>query len=89
MSPIGKLAALCRREGIVESRKVDVVDTVGAGDTFIAGVLANLSEAGSLVKPALKGISEDAVAAALRFGAQVAAVTVFRAGANPPWRSEM
>lgn len=69
--------------------KVDVVDTVGAGDTFNAGVLASLSDQGMLTKDGLRMAAPEVVAAALRFGAKVAAVTVSRAGANPPWRHEL
>lgn len=71
------------------SRKVAVVDTVGAGDTFNAGVLARLSELGLLTKAALSDIAPEAMQDALSFGASVAAVTVSRAGANPPWRREL
>jgi len=73
----------------VPAKRVEVVDTVGAGDTFNAGVLAHLSENGLLTKPALRNLSADELTAALRFGARVAAVTVSRAGANPPWREEL
>ncbi|PJE26006.1 fructokinase [Pseudooceanicola antarcticus] len=73
----------------VPARRAEVVDTVGAGDTFNAGVLASLSEQGLLSKAALREISEEALSQALDFGAQVAAVTVSRAGANPPWRQEL
>lgn len=73
----------------VAGKVVEVVDTVGAGDTFNAGVLAKLSELGHLSKPALASLSADALTQALAHGAAVAAVTVSRAGANPPWRNEL
>jgi fructokinase len=66
-----------------------VVDTVGAGDTFNAGVLASLSNDGLLTKAALTQLPRDRVEAALSFGAKVAGVTVSRAGANPPWAQEL
>lgn len=73
----------------VPAQQVKIVDTVGAGDTFNAGVLAQLSELGLLTKPALRGLSSDAVEQALAHGARVAAVTVSRAGANSPWVYEL
>ena len=69
--------------------RVDVVDTIGAGDTFNAGVLAKLAELGLLIKDSLAAIDPDLMREAIRFGARVAAITVSRAGANPPWRHEI
>ncbi len=77
------------RSVFAASQAADVVDTVGAGDTFNAGVLANLSEAGLLTKTAIHSASEKNIAEAIGFGTRVAAINVGRAGANPPWREEV
>lgn len=73
----------------VPAKRVEVVDTVGAGDTFNAGVLAALDERGVLTKAAIARLSEADIRAALDLGVRASAVTVSRAGANPPWREEL
>ena len=78
-----------RHQSFVPARKVAVADTVGAGDTFNAGILAALHRAGLLTKAALAELSRDDVTAALTLGCAAAAVTVSRAGANPPWAAEI
>ncbi|MCX8507378.1 MAG: carbohydrate kinase [Rhodobacteraceae bacterium] len=66
-----------------------VVDTVGAGDTFNAGALCALHEAGKLDKGALENSDGALLDLALNFATRAASVTVSRAGANPPWRREI
>lgn len=74
---------------VVEARRVQVVDTVGAGDTFNAGVLASLYDARALTKARIGKLDEEMVIDALTLGVRAAAVTVSRAGANPPRRDEL
>lgn len=76
-------------EVAVPAASVEVVDTVGAGDTFNAGVLATLHERGLLTGQGLGELSEPALVAALEFGARTAAMTVSRPGADPPWKDEL
>ncbi|GAA0289947.1 carbohydrate kinase family protein [Rhodovulum strictum] len=71
------------------ARPVDAVDTVGAGDTFNAGILAALRAGGHLSKPGLACLSHAALVGALDLATRAAAITVSRAGANPPWREEL
>ncbi|MBI1218264.1 MAG: carbohydrate kinase [Rhodobacteraceae bacterium] len=73
----------------VAARQVEVADTVGAGDTFNAGVLAALHQRGALSKAAVAGADRALLEAALSLGVRAAAVTVSRAGANPPWAHEL
>jgi fructokinase len=68
---------------------VEVVDTVGAGDTYNAGLLAGLRRAGLLSKAALARASTPELYPAMQLAAQVACITVSRAGANVPWGHEL
>lgn len=69
--------------------KVVVADTVGAGDTFNAGILASLYRAGALTKDSLASPDPAVLTTALAFGNAAAAITVSRPGANPPWAEEL
>ncbi|MBI1171788.1 carbohydrate kinase [bacterium] len=85
----GARAVTARQDRFVAAQKVTVADTVGAGDTFNAGALCALHEAGALTKPRLATLSDTELDAALALGTRAAAVTVSRPGANPPWRAEL
>lgn len=73
----------------VPARKVAVADTIGAGDTFNAGVLAGLADARALGHPRLAGLSDATLWAVVAMGARAAEVSVSRPGADPPWASEL
>ncbi|MFJ5228568.1 carbohydrate kinase [Kitasatospora sp. NPDC088391] len=76
----GAFALSADGEVRVAAPPTTVVDTVGAGDSFMSALLASLA-------PGRPGPAE--LAAALRTAAAAAAVTVSRAGANPPTAAEL
>lgn len=79
------------KDAVVErpSPSIDVVDTVGAGDTFHAGLLAWF-DANSLLTPeAIGTLTKDQVTAALDFASTAAAIVCTRRGANPPTWDEV
>jgi fructokinase len=72
-----------------DPERVDVVDTVGAGDTFQAAVLTALAELQMLSPAALRTLSPDALRGVLGFAARAAAITCSRRGADLPRRGEL
>ena len=64
-------------------------DTVGAGDSLMAGILTWLDETGALKPGALAALDDAALATTLRFGAVVAGLNCAHKGCNPPTRSEV
>lgn len=76
----------------VPAPTVDVADTVGAGDSFMSGLIDGLWTAGLLGadrRAALGAIDAVTLVRILRRSAQIAAITVSRAGANPPRAAEL
>jgi fructokinase len=68
---------------------VPVADTVGAGDTFTAGLLARLNRRGLLSKAGIATLTEENLADVTAFAVRAATITVSRPGADPPWRREL
>ena len=85
----GARAVTATQDLFVAATPVTVADTVGAGDTFNAGVLAALHAAGALTKARVAALTDAELDAALSLGTRAAAVTVSRPGANPPWAHEL
>lgn len=78
-----------RAEHSVPGEKIDVVDTIGAGDTVNAALLHGLSTRDALSPTALAALTPADWTRLLRFAARAAAVTCSRAGAEPPYASEV
>lgn len=76
----------------VPARSAQVVDTVGAGDSFMVGLLDALWAEGLLGadrRAELAGLDLETLTQALEAGSAVAAVTVGRAGADLPDRDAL
>ncbi|MGY8636193.1 carbohydrate kinase [Bradyrhizobium sp. 14AA] len=73
----------------VAAPKVDVADTIGAGDSFQAALLFALHKQGRLARATLKDIGADELRRALSFAANCAGMTCTRPGADPPWIHEI
>ena len=71
----------------VKAPVVEVVDTIGAGDAFGAGLLAWLHDHDRLNRNL--HLERDELCAALEFACLVASITCTRAGANPPRRADL
>ena len=70
-------------------RAIEVVDTVGAGDSYQAALLTGLAEAGRLAPASLDDLTEDSLRGLLTFAAEAAAVTCTRRGADLPHRADI
>ncbi len=88
----GPWAVAASGEATVTAPVVDVADTVGAGDSFMAALLAATVQQGldgGSRREQLRGITVEQLEQVLSFASAAAAVTVSRAGANPPNRAEL
>ncbi|MEU8381827.1 carbohydrate kinase [Streptosporangium sp. NPDC048865] len=82
--PRGALVSVAGERATVPAPPTTVVDTVGAGDSFTAGLLHRLHASG-LLGGRLDRLGLDPAVEAATFAARVASLTCSVAGANPPW----
>lgn len=73
----------------VPAMPVRVVDTVGAGDSFGAALIAALLDERALGPSAARDLDEEVLRRAVTYAVAASAVTCTRAGAFPPSRSEI
>ncbi|UIJ72797.1 carbohydrate kinase [Aurantimonas sp. HBX-1] len=90
---LGERGAVARTGGGISAsaagQSIAVVDTVGAGDTFQAALLAGLAETDALSREALQDLDREALAARLEFAVRAAAITCSRRGADLPRRADL
>lgn len=85
---VGSAAGLVERPGVA----VDVVDTVGAGDSFMGALIAGLHGRGLLgatERDRLRAMDTATVTALVDEAVEVSAITCSRRGADPPTAAEM
>ncbi len=73
----------------VPTPRVEVADTIGAGDTVHGALLHWLYQQGVSTPAAVRDVDVGGWHEALAFAARAAAVTVSRAGAEPPFAAEL
>lgn len=79
-------------EAAVPAPRVDVADTVGAGDSFMGGLIDGLWTSGLVGRgrrDAIAALGAAALTGLLEQAARIAAITVSRPGADPPTRQEL
>ncbi|MDQ1056366.1 fructokinase [Arthrobacter globiformis] len=82
------------RWGRVEmpGESITVADTVGAGDSFMAGLISGLAQMdmlGAAARPHLRDLSMGELHALAAYANRAAAITCSRPGANPPTSAEL
>ncbi len=80
-----------RKAGFIKAGApaIKVVDTIGAGDSFQAALLAALHRQSRIAKGTLEEATADELRRALTFACRCAALTCTRMGADPPRSAEM
>jgi fructokinase len=72
----------------VTAPSIQVVDTVGAGDSFMSALIAGLHSRGLLGSTRLEGLTAEALRDVVDYAVKAAAITCTRHGADPPTAAE-
>ena len=90
---LGKKGAFAvnKKHEIIEvlAKEIDVIDTIGAGDTFAAALITQLLENSWINENELEKLKTTDLTAILTNCALAATITCSRQGANPPHRLEV
>jgi fructokinase len=89
LGAVGAIAMTPRAAARVPAQRIDVVDTIGAGDAFGAGLLVALEQRRALVERSLAALADSDLEEVLRFASAAAALTCARSGAETPTLSEV
>ncbi len=73
----------------VPAEQVQVVDTIGAGDSFMAALMVWLDENHVRSRSAVSNLTKEQWTSALEFATKVSGVVCTRQGADPPYRAEL
>ena len=72
-----------------KAQKVEVLDTIGAGDIFNGALLFSIAKSKHFTKQNLKNIDKESLQVSLKFANKVAGVSVGRIGADSPFFNEL
>ncbi|MCW2903835.1 MAG: scrK [Streptosporangiaceae bacterium] len=89
MGPDGCLGMTASESVRLPGRKVEIVDTVGAGDSFMSALLARLHASMRMTPSLIEGLSRAELRDVLDNAVRASALTCTRAGAEPPSRAEL
>ena len=89
LGPEGSLSYIRDIKVKVAASKVEnIVDTVGAGDTFMATLLSWVIDTGWTSRDKLAEVNEDNLRRAITAASAAAAINCQRSGCNPPTKDE-
>jgi fructokinase len=89
MGTLGAIAASAEGRASVPAIEVTIEDTVGAGDSFGAALLAALIERDALEKQSTQPLDDSLLHEVVTYAVSASAITCTRTGAVPPYRAEI